>query len=340
MVTLRALECLVALAEEGSMTRAAAALHMSQPALSHQIASVERELGTLVAERMKRGVVFTAAGRATLEEARKALAAADRAVQIGQKVGEGLGGRLRIASAETMTPWLLIPILRRWNKRWPDVEFDIQEFTNSDRMIECLMANGTDLVLGPEPTSTTAHVEVLGQEEVVIVCSPDHPFASRGSVTVNELASEAFIHYRPESGMAIWVDQLAARHSTPLKVTLKTANARSAAQFAGAGLGVAVVPASALTGRFAASVQRMEPRVHRNIVAVTMIPSDPLVRRFIADLKRRGLPQIDVITAMDYKFRTIGAKSCTCSREDVSLRLKLPAARSPQAVIVSGCEGR
>ena len=76
MTTLRTLECLVA----------AAALHMSQPALSRQIAALEKELGAPVAERLWRGVRITAAGRATAEEARVALRAAEQAVQIGQRV--------------------------------------------------------------------------------------------------------------------------------------------------------------------------------------------------------------------------------------------------------------
>jgi len=299
MVTLRALECLVALADEGSMTRAAAVLHMSQPALSHQIAAVERELGTPVAERMKRGVRFTAAGRATVEEARRALESADRAVRVGRRVGEGLGGRLRVACAETMTPWLLVPVLRRWRRRWPEVQLDLQEFTSSDRMVECLMANGTDLVVGPEPTSTTAHVEVLGQEEIVIVASPDHPFARRESVTVPELEKEPFVHYHAENGMAIWVDQFVASHRTNLDVTLRTFSPRTAAQLAGAGLGVTIVPVSALVGRFPAAVRRIEPRVHRDILAITLVPSDALVRRFVADLRRRGLPQADTAAHVD-----------------------------------------
>jgi DNA-binding transcriptional ArsR family regulator len=68
MTTLRALECLVAVVDEGSVTAAAAALHMSQPALSHQIAALERELGTPVVERLGRGVRVTAAGRAAAGE--------------------------------------------------------------------------------------------------------------------------------------------------------------------------------------------------------------------------------------------------------------------------------
>ena len=80
MTTLRTLECLVALVDHGSVSAAAAALHMSQPALAHQIAALEKELGAPVPERRWRGVRIMAAGRATAEEARVALRAADQAV--------------------------------------------------------------------------------------------------------------------------------------------------------------------------------------------------------------------------------------------------------------------
>ena len=73
---------------------------MSQPALSHQIAAMEKELGTPVIERLPRGVRPTAAGLAAAAEARIALAAAERAVLAGRRVAAGAGGRIRIASAE------------------------------------------------------------------------------------------------------------------------------------------------------------------------------------------------------------------------------------------------
>ncbi|MFI9272266.1 LysR family transcriptional regulator [Kitasatospora sp. NPDC052896] len=293
MATLMALECLVALVDEGSVTKAAAALHMSQPALSHQIAALERELGTPVVERMTRGIRVTAAGRAAAEEAKLALEAAERAVQVGRRVGEGLGGRLRIACAETMTAWLLVPVLRQWRTKWPQVSLDLQEFSSADRMVEELMADGTDLVVGPEPTATTAHVEVLGQEEVVIVSSPNHAFADRDSVKVSDLAGEPFVHYDATNGMGAWVDEFVADYGTRLDVVLRTRSPRTAAQLAGAGMGVTIVPVSALAGRFSATVRRMEPRVHRDILAITLTPSDALVRRFVADPRRRGLPRVN-----------------------------------------------
>lgn len=301
MVTMRALECLVALADEGSVTKAAARLQMSQPALSHQIAAVERELGSPVAERMKRGVRLTAAGRATVGEAKKALEAADRAIRAGRRVSEGAGGRLRLACVETMTPWLLVPVLRRWHKRRPEVRIDLREFTSSDRMLEALTADETDLIVGPEPTSvgSAAHVEVLGREEMVVVTSPDHRFASMDAVPVADLVAEEFVHYRENNGMAAWVDQFVAANKTPLDVALRTFSPRTAAQIAGAGLGVAIVPVSALIGRApAAAARSLEPRIRRDVVAITLVPSDVLIRGFLADLRRRGLPGAELAGAV------------------------------------------
>ena len=164
MLSMRALECLATIVEQGSLTKAAATLHMSQPALSHQIAAIERELGTPVIERLPRGVRPTAAGLAAVAEARIALAAANRAVMAGRRVASGMGGRIRIACAETMTAWVLVPVLRDWRRRFPDVELDLKEHTSADRMLDVLLGGEADITVGPPPTRTDEHIEVLGTE--------------------------------------------------------------------------------------------------------------------------------------------------------------------------------
>jgi DNA-binding transcriptional LysR family regulator len=172
MISLRAMECLVAIMEHGSLTKAASRLHTSQPALSHQIAALERQLGTPVIERLPRGIRPTAAGLAAATEARIALAAADRAVLAGRHAAAAAGGRIRIASAETMTAWALAPVLRSWRRRSPQVELDLTEYTSADAMLEALLAGRTDIAVGPRPTRTGEHTEVLGREEMAIVAAP------------------------------------------------------------------------------------------------------------------------------------------------------------------------
>src|SRR6201996_940343 len=162
MVSLRTLECLVAIVEQGSLTRAAAVLHMSQPALSHQIAALERELGTPVIERRPRGARPPAAGLAVAAEARVALSAPAGGGIGGRRVAAGAGGRIRIACAETMTAWVLVPVLRHWRRRHPDVELDLKEYTSADRMLEVLLGGGTDITVGPRPSRTDEPPELLG----------------------------------------------------------------------------------------------------------------------------------------------------------------------------------
>jgi DNA-binding transcriptional LysR family regulator len=290
MTTLRTLECLVALVDHGSVSAAASALHMSQPALSHQIASLEKELGAQVAERLWRGVRITAAGRATADEARVALRAAEQAVKIGQRVARCGAGRIRISCGETMTAWLLLPVLRQWRSRRPDVHLELSEFSSIDVMVDLVEAGRTDVAFGPNPTHTDAHVEVIGTEEFVVVAAAGHPFAGLSHVPIDALEGEPFVHYDTEHGMAGWVDQLAASHGIVLDPVLRTRSQRTAAQLAAAGMGVTIVPVSALPPRPAGTVRRLRPAVIREVVAIVAAPSDTLVHQFVADIHRRGLP--------------------------------------------------
>jgi DNA-binding transcriptional LysR family regulator len=291
MASLRALECLVAVLEQGSLTKAAAVLHMSQSALSHQIAGLERELGTPVLERRPRGVRPTAAGLATAAEARIALAAAERAVIAGQRAAAGSGGRIRIACAETMTAWVLVPVLRRWRRRFPDVRLDLKEYTSADGMLEALVSGGADVIVGPRPMRTDEHTEVLGQEEIVVVAAPEHRFAKLAAVPVAQLASEPLVHYSPGNGFGVWVDQFAARNGVVLpEPTLRTGSPRTAAQLAAAGMGIAIVPFSALAPRPGGTIRSFSPPELRDVVVIVAAPHDDLLRRFTGDLVRRGLP--------------------------------------------------
>jgi DNA-binding transcriptional LysR family regulator len=277
--------------EQGSLTKAAAALHMSQPALSHQIAAIERELGTPVVERLPRGIRPTAAGLAAVAEARIAVAAADRAVMVGKRVAAGSGGRVRIACAETMTAWVLVPVLRSWRRRFPDVELDLKEYTSADRMLEVLLGGGADIIVGPPPTQTDEHIEVLGSEEIVIVAGPEHRFSHMDAVPLAELSAEPLVHYNPDNGNAVWLDQFAAQRGVVLpQPTLRTSSPRTAAQLAAAGMGVAIVPFSALTPRPGGTIRSIDPPELRDVIVVVAAPHDDLLRRFVHDLKRRGLP--------------------------------------------------
>jgi DNA-binding transcriptional LysR family regulator len=214
MVSMRALECLVQVVEQGSLTKAAAVLHLSQPALSHQIAAIERELKTPVIERLPRGIRPTAAGQA-------------------------------------------------------------------------------DVTIGPRPARTDEHVELLGREEIVVVASPQHRFSGMAAVPLAELAAEPLVHYDAGNGFGAWVDRFAAQRGVMLPhPALRTADPRTAAQLAAAGMGVTIVPSSALGLLPGETVRPLDPPELRDVIAIVAAPHDDLIRRFVSHLKRRGLTDL------------------------------------------------
>ena len=99
------------------------------------------------------------------------------------------------------------------------------------------------------------------------------------------------MHYDPGNGFGMWVDQLAAKRGVVLpQPVLRTGSPRTAAQLATAGMGVTIVPFSALTPRPAGTIRSLDPVELRNVVVIVAAPHDDLLRRFVADLQRRGLP--------------------------------------------------
>ena len=106
-----------------------------------------------------------------------------------------------------------------------------------------------------------------------------------------ELSAEPLVHYDPGNGIAEWVDQFATERGVMLpQPVLRTRSPRTAAQLAAAGMGVALVPFSALTSRTDATVRSIDPVEVRDVIAIVAAPHDDLLRRFVCDLKRRGLP--------------------------------------------------
>jgi DNA-binding transcriptional LysR family regulator len=196
-----------------------------------------------------------------------------------------------------MTASLLVPVLREWRIERPEVQIDLEEFTSSDRMEEYLSSGQADFGVGLRPTATELVVEVLGREQIVVVCSPEHRFTRRDSIAVAELAKEPFVRYHHSNGVTDWVDQFAARHELSLSPVLRTRSPRTAAHLASAGMGVTIVPMSAITVRSGGTVRPFAPAVHRDVVALVAAPADSLARRFVTELARRGVPAAEELVA-------------------------------------------
>src|SRR5258708_39853295 len=120
MIELRQFRQFIAVAEERSFRRAADRLHMAEPPLTVTIKQIEEELGTLLIERTNRIARLTPAGRVFLEECKRTVIQAERAVVAARRAGAGLSGALRVTFVASAAPGILPAILRAFCEQYPD----------------------------------------------------------------------------------------------------------------------------------------------------------------------------------------------------------------------------
>ena len=276
----------------GSVTRAAQHLHLSQPAISHQLAVLEREAGTALLIRERRGVRLTPAGRAAVPEARRAVAAADDAVRLARAVGQGVGGTIRVVCAQSLTVALLAPVLARWHVDRPDVTVALRESTDPATAFALLQSGEADLLLFPDLLFDDAAFEAttVAEEEVVVALPPRHPLAARDAIRPRDLQGQPFVHFTPENRLGTWIENRLEDLDLRGSVVVRTAVTSHAPQLAAAGLGVTVVPVSAIAAGFSGAVRLLEPRWRRRLVASTdRDPARP-TRRAPRQRPARGRP--------------------------------------------------
>lgn len=289
MASLRALECLVAVADAGSITEAARRLHSSQPAVSHQLAGLEREARTVLLRRGPRGVRLTPAGRAAVADARRAVEAARSAVRSARAVGEATGGVLRLAGGQSLTVTMLAPIMRDWHRRWPDVTITLRESVSINEMLGFVDAGEVDVALVPSPIPERFTTTAVFDEEIVLAAPLSHRLAQSPAVPLHDLDGAHLVHYARENGLSDWLDQSLARAGVRLEPVMRTAVSAAAPQLAAAGLGISIGPVSAISAGFPGAVRPFSPRWFRHVFAVTPSAVDPLAARFIDDLRGRGV---------------------------------------------------
>jgi DNA-binding transcriptional LysR family regulator len=286
MTSLRQLEYLVTIADEGSFTRAAEVLHVTQPALSHQVRAMERSLGGTLLERLPRSVRLTPMGRAMLPHARAALAAAERA-RCAARQASGLEiGELRLATLYSVTIGVLPPALRAWHRSHAGVQIRLFEHRHTDELHEAMLAGQADLAIGPPPPGWDGPAWSLGVEEFVIVLATGDPAARDDTayVELRTLADRDWVHYAPGNGLGDILDQACAAAGFQPRAAVRTEQTAAAPQLAAAGLGPALVPANLIPPHFDGRVLRPEPRIRRPLAAYARHRQDPLTDAFVRTL--------------------------------------------------------
>lgn len=292
---LRALECFLAVAEEGSISRAAAALHMTQPPLTVRLQALERELGVALLIRHGRGVDPTAAGRLLAERSRRLFAELTATTEMVRAVGSGTRGTLNVAVGHTVSPRLL-PHLTDSATLGLDVDLVLSEVSDADvvERVHRRDAHAGLLHLPPAAPGSIRHVHgrarglevaVVAREPLVAVLPEGHPAASEERIDLASLrgprvvltaaAGEGFTAHARAAWEATATDGEARREAGSIMHALALVEA---------GAGVTLLPAQYVALTWKGLVAR-PLRQHTAVVETAALwrpdEDSPVLRRFL-----------------------------------------------------------
>ncbi len=251
---LELLQAFCAVVEAGSLTRAAERLHTTQPAITRQMRTLERELGAVLLTRTPQGVALTAAGEAVLEHARAALGSVRAARQAASAV-TGQPERLRVAAGLMAMQYVLPPVVAAFQQRYPDVEVALQPL-HQRVAVERLLGYEVDAAVIASPVrSPLVRAKAILKDPLLLVAGPPAGASDRGErprayeddepVRLETLQGKTVLVLAAGTGLHELVEEALRERGVrcrlvehPTAETIKTA--------VGLGMGVTILPASAV----------------------------------------------------------------------------------------------
>jgi len=239
-----------------SFSRAAAANDITQSAVSQMIAQLERRLNVQLIDRSSRPLQLTPAGRIFYDGCRDLL---QRFQELQRSLVSGLQHLqlpVRLAAIYSVGLRDMEQYVERFRRMEPRANVQI-EYLHPDQVYQRVLDGTADLGLVSFPKSSRKLLAVpWREEEMVVVCPPQHPWSRRGHIRVRELRGQPYVHF--EQGLVIrrQVDRFLRHHGAPVQVVMEFDNIENIKKAVEAGAGVALLP---------------EPTVAREVEAGTLI---------------------------------------------------------------------
>lgn len=261
------LQAFVAVAENGSFSKAADQLFLTQSAMSKRIALLEDQLDSKLFDRIGRSVSMTEAGTALLPRARDILLQLDDAKRaINNLTGGDITGELSLAASHHISLHRLPPLLKQFSEECPKVELDLQ-FAESEVAYEGVLKGDLELALitlSPEP-DPSIHSEIIWDDLLQYVVAQDHPLAAFDQIDLNQLTQFSAILPGSNTFTRTLVEQLFSQHELQLNVTMSTNYLDTIRMMVRIGLGWSLLPKSLVDSDLKVlHVTDSEP-VHRNL---------------------------------------------------------------------------
>jgi LysR family hydrogen peroxide-inducible transcriptional activator len=259
-MTLTELRYVVALAQERHFGRAAQKCFVTQPTLSLALAKLEDELGLKLFERNKNEVLVTARGQQIVEQARRVLDEAGKIQHLARGSHDQLSGPLRIGAIPTIGPYLLPDLIPCLRKRAPHMPLVIEENLTGN-LAPMLRDGELDVVIIALPFSIPGvKTQVVYEEPFTVVVPEGHPWQSRKHVKPSELSGQNLLVLN--NGHCFRDQVLEAcpgQASTAQPEGRAGSSLETIRNMVASGLGVSVLPASALVPRYASKLLKVVP---------------------------------------------------------------------------------
>ena len=266
-----------AVAETGSVSRGAARLFISQPAVSKQLSEFESALGTPLFDRLPRGMRLTEAGQVLYAHSRQLFAIQARADQALRELADLEAGRLAIGASTSISAYLLPEALSRFHLRHPGIELRL-ESGNTEEVQQRLREGALDIGLTEgfvEANDLTA--DTFHEDELVVIASPFSPYAATPLVTAARLVEYPLILREAGSGTRAVLERALRQAGLPLPSPMMTLdNTETIKRVVAAGAGVAVVSRLAISAEVATG----------SLIALFL--ADLVLRRPLHRLRLRG----------------------------------------------------
>jgi LysR family hydrogen peroxide-inducible transcriptional activator len=232
----------VAVADEGSFSRAAAREHVAQPSLSQQIQKLEAEMNHRLFDRLPRSVIVTEAGECLLQFARKILAEIADARRCLEEMDGETAGRLTVGAILTIAPYVLPPLVEQFQRRFPKVTLELIEDTTENLAMR-LEAGTIDIAIASSCDESPVLERCrLGREDLLLLVSNQHPLARKKKVKWGDLKSQKFLLLHEVHCLSGQVHQFLASNRLRPELSVRGAQLGTIARMVAAGMGVTLVP--------------------------------------------------------------------------------------------------
>ena len=241
---LRRLEVFAKVAELGSFSRAAEALYLTQPTVSEHVRALEDELGVQLLDRLGRGATATRAGQLLLGYARRMLALAREAQQALDQFQGRMSGELVIGGSTIPGEYVLPALLGAFKTKYPDISVSLL-IGDSRQVSEWAEQGRVEIaVVGARPASRALQSRELMPDELVIVVPAGHPWATRKTVTLDELRREPMVVRERGSGSRQAIEHVLEEASLSLsafRIVGEMGSTQAIKQAVRAGVGIALI---------------------------------------------------------------------------------------------------